>query len=402
LFQQDNVPQSSNWTPIELSTESIARPQRGGDFHVNRTQFAMVECEAMTIHKAQGQTYSSVAVHLSSMLSRALLYVALSRVTELDGLYLFGRDTILSEAVRQRSKEQRLEEIRVRQECDQTVQEMKRMQRDRPFKNKFHFLSDLYLEKRLTVTNTIVSIMSHNCAGYGQNQVRIASDFGFKAADILFLSECHIDLKNFSIGNVSIAGYSRVSCTGNIRPNQACGQICFVRHSLSGQLHFVGDNADEKTGSYPDGSEHTEWSAFRLDLEIQTNVYVSIFFIHVYKHPKASKSAAMLEIEKVLLGLENEANPKFKARETWHVLLGDFNFDFNGDQKNLDTLKKYALVPTFTNKPTFNNTSYLDWVFTNFERKRDHFNFVAKSFLYETWFSDHTPIFTEIRYYTKD
>lgn len=55
-------------------------------------QFPVVPCEALTIHKSQGQTYDKVCIDLSRSknLSKQLLYVALSRVTKLSGLYILG------------------------------------------------------------------------------------------------------------------------------------------------------------------------------------------------------------------------------------------------------------------------------------------------------------------------
>lgn len=57
---------------------------KGSQFPVNRTQFALVAAEALSIHKAQGSTCDSICVDLTKRgLSRELLYVALSRVTKL-------------------------------------------------------------------------------------------------------------------------------------------------------------------------------------------------------------------------------------------------------------------------------------------------------------------------------
>ena len=58
---------------------------------VRRIQFPLVECEALTIHKSQGQTYQCIAVDITQpALTRALRYVALSCVTKLNSLYIIG------------------------------------------------------------------------------------------------------------------------------------------------------------------------------------------------------------------------------------------------------------------------------------------------------------------------
>ena len=65
----------------------------------------------MTIHKSQGQTYQQAAINISGGLSRALLYVAFSRVTTLNGLYLFGARSILTPQIEAMSSAKKLKYI---------------------------------------------------------------------------------------------------------------------------------------------------------------------------------------------------------------------------------------------------------------------------------------------------
>lgn len=53
-------------------------------------QFALTLAHAITIYKSQGQTMKQVVVHLSSRMTRQLLYVAYSRATTSNGLYIIG------------------------------------------------------------------------------------------------------------------------------------------------------------------------------------------------------------------------------------------------------------------------------------------------------------------------
>lgn len=80
----------NDWVPIKKTTIECY----SGDENVRvfREQFPLVPAEAMTIHKSQGQTYESVCVSLSSgRATRQLWYVALSRVTKLENLYIIGK-----------------------------------------------------------------------------------------------------------------------------------------------------------------------------------------------------------------------------------------------------------------------------------------------------------------------
>lgn len=84
-------------TPISLISKTI---NFTGNLKINvmRTQFPLLPAFAMTIHKSQGQSYDKVSVHARSGMSRALLYVALSRARTLNGLliHLKGSKTFQS------------------------------------------------------------------------------------------------------------------------------------------------------------------------------------------------------------------------------------------------------------------------------------------------------------------
>uniref|UniRef100_A0A8D8ZHS9 ATP-dependent DNA helicase n=1 Tax=Cacopsylla melanoneura TaxID=428564 RepID=A0A8D8ZHS9_9HEMI len=74
-------------TPIEMVKLSLSTSIRV-DCQVTRVQFAMVCGEAITVHKSQGQTYNEICLDLGGSWDRSRLYVALSRVTKLSGLYV--------------------------------------------------------------------------------------------------------------------------------------------------------------------------------------------------------------------------------------------------------------------------------------------------------------------------
>ncbi|CAF4966418.1 unnamed protein product [Rotaria sp. Silwood1] len=87
-----NVMQNRNidlsLTPIEPVTRQINT--RSTNFKVERKQFPVNPCEAMTIYKSQCDTYEKVVVNLKKGMTRSELYVASSRATKAGGLYLVG------------------------------------------------------------------------------------------------------------------------------------------------------------------------------------------------------------------------------------------------------------------------------------------------------------------------
>ncbi|CAF3578362.1 unnamed protein product [Rotaria sp. Silwood1] len=75
-------------TPIEPVTRQINT--KSTNFKVERKQFPLVPCEAITIYKSQGGTYEKVVVNLKEGMTRSELYVGSSRATTANGLYLIG------------------------------------------------------------------------------------------------------------------------------------------------------------------------------------------------------------------------------------------------------------------------------------------------------------------------
>ncbi|GFV01352.1 ATP-dependent DNA helicase [Trichonephila clavipes] len=73
--------------PILLRSSNIPLNNNKTIF-VKRTHVPLVCACATTIHKSQGNTYSQVAYEYDRRPSQSLLYVALSRVTSIEGLYI--------------------------------------------------------------------------------------------------------------------------------------------------------------------------------------------------------------------------------------------------------------------------------------------------------------------------
>ncbi|XP_017471887.1 PREDICTED: ATP-dependent DNA helicase pfh1-like [Rhagoletis zephyria] len=82
-------PSDASWTPIEKTVRTF-QYKRNEQITVERNQFPVVPAEGITIHKSQGATYSKVVVHTRARMPRAALYVACSRATSADGLFILG------------------------------------------------------------------------------------------------------------------------------------------------------------------------------------------------------------------------------------------------------------------------------------------------------------------------
>lgn len=76
-----------SWVPIEHKPDTVTLDRKLG-ITCKRKQFPLVQASAITVHKSQGGTYSSVVYEYGRTHTRKLVYVALSRCTNLNNLHL--------------------------------------------------------------------------------------------------------------------------------------------------------------------------------------------------------------------------------------------------------------------------------------------------------------------------
>ena len=205
-----------SWTPICNSELSIVK-SKNYQFVIKRRQLPIVECEAMTIHKSQGQTYELCAVDIRSKLERDLLYVALSRVTSIQGLYLFG-----SNSVSEDWSEETLEYERKRRLDAPEQREMRRLRNERQMMNLFPILSNDRIKPGL-------SLIFLNIQHLNLNKIKaIKADFGFQECDLIFLSECHLN-QHVQMFNQMEPEFRVKGVTRSRKENGAHGQVLIKR-----------------------------------------------------------------------------------------------------------------------------------------------------------------------------
>lgn len=90
-YQHLNLP--ATWVPIERVSKSLSKSHVYPGLELVRKQIPIVGANGMTIAKSQGSSMPLVVVSMRKKLSREHLYVACSRATSRNGLFIDGEFT---------------------------------------------------------------------------------------------------------------------------------------------------------------------------------------------------------------------------------------------------------------------------------------------------------------------
>lgn len=86
---KSNINQS--WTPVHFLTRQF-QVGKYENVHVMRKQFPLKPAAASTVHKCQGISLSNAVISFKGRIQSHMVYVALSRVTSLQGLHVLDFD----------------------------------------------------------------------------------------------------------------------------------------------------------------------------------------------------------------------------------------------------------------------------------------------------------------------
>ena len=367
-------------TPITEGSDQIKYSYNKLNCVITRNQFPLIECEALTIHKSQGQTYTSVAFDLSQRyLTKQLTYVALSRCTCLAGLYLCGAEHLYANQDYKKLDEKKRLDKAAKEELKNAVTiEMKRLRKESPLLNIFPILNE-----RPDFNDNCINIMFHNIATYRRKYEYLNQDFACKNCDILLFSECHTIPQRDR--ELVLDDFRLVRISGTNDPNSACGQLCFLnKKSNVEQFQFVNDNT--AAGLYEKTKDNLELSMFQMRLKDGKQV----FLCHVYNHPNNSKRMFWHEFKAFLRSnLQTDQNTERIMSNLFVV--GDFNIEYN-QERGEKTFEELGLRFLHTQVTTDRNTC-IDWCLTNVDKSLINYDCQV----YESFFSDHKPIILSIK-----
>ncbi|CAF1407300.1 unnamed protein product [Rotaria sordida] len=323
-------------TPIEPVTRQINT--KSTNFKVERKQFPVVPCEAMTIYKSQGGTYEKVVVNLKKGMTISKLYVASSRATKAGGLYL------VDDFVPPKPPESN----------DAVAMMFKNVRSEQMLKFSLEFPKE---------SQERFYLMFYNVQSLNKHFLDVKSDKTFLSASIISLVETWTK----SSDSLEIEGFKivqRRDCNDIRKP---FGQITYLKNDLN------YENILEKC-EYS-GKNHIEHCSIKID---------DFCIISIYNLPNSSFDVVKRHI--------NEVTTVSKRFCENIVVVGDFNIDLKikTNHKFIDYMESFGL--TLINKLNKNSTNaktQIDYCFTNGNG--------LKSDYFESLTSFHKPIWIRKR-----
>jgi hypothetical protein len=279
-----SIEEVEKWTPVvpcrineSLITSASAQDVHGTRVTFSVLQFHMIPAEAMTIHKSQGQTYrDGVVVNFGEpSITRALRYVAMSRVESLDKLWIHLRDgckrieDLGKHTWAKWTDEERKNARRNELKRNVGYQEVKRMRVQAPLLSAFPFLKirpnddqedenedqdedageqNLYEEN----DDRYLYIFYHNVQSFPKHMPLIQKEKAIQyKSDVLFFVECHsrtstnrpeTNRKQFELFNSSLPQFKLIYLSGGTNNKTSNGTACYVKKGFEQYVKFVADN----------------------------------------------------------------------------------------------------------------------------------------------------------------
>ena len=323
-------------TPVERVIRDIQTKTEGKIVLISRKQFPCLVSEAITIHKAQGQTYDQVVIDVSRKMNLSTFYTSLSRAQSLDGLYLMGEDIIFP------SK---------RPECHPVSEEITRL------KNEASLEFDLKFPRSVKSDGNI-TIFYQNFPYLSKHSEDLSYDFNVNSCDLLALVETRSR-------SVLIRGFE---LDHELFPNGSRPFGISLYRKIGSQMGSTSTNniiiADDS---------HIE--RMRLDF----GLFVLFVF---YISPTFPKMRALIEIEK---DLSTSMNRNVIAVGDWNT---EWNSDYGNKLNELMRSMNFNRCPQ-NRSPSTDRGSSIDYLFSTMD--------IENCFYYESIYSDHKPLIFSVK-----
>ncbi|XP_075158165.1 uncharacterized protein LOC142231442 [Haematobia irritans] len=312
--------------------------KRNEQVNVDRKQFPVDPAEPITIHKSQGATYEKVAVHLKPRMNRSSLYVACSRATRANGLFLIGS----------------FNPPRPFTENDAVHMEIVNL--------RTHKLLKTYFDHLLEPTN--LKIVYQNIQSLHAHIEDVRNDKLIMQAHVLcFVETWTLKEEIYNIPGFTILPQMRIDSSESSNRRCKRGLIVFVRDDISHYVTYMHYKRDIIA------NKPLEYLTFKLK---------DINFILLYRHKNYSEILFRNELDNIC------SNIKFPDNKT--VILGDFNICRKQNKPETEIRLNQKGLFSFLEMPTTKGMSTIDWCFSNID-----YSFIS-AITYETIHSYHDAI----------
>nr|XP_054930532.1 uncharacterized protein LOC129386496 [Dermacentor andersoni] len=177
-----------------------------------RTQFPLIPASAMTIHKSEGGTFDAVVYEYASNHPQKLVYVALSRATCLEGLYLTNKEGCHKFTHRGPNVDNILKA------------EFDRLQK--------HTSETAFNRCEQLVANNTATVATLNVRSLSSHSESICMDSLLMSAHVLVFTETGDCTRN----PVIIHGFHRVGSAHRVNQTRNAGVAIYVRKPLQGTI----------------------------------------------------------------------------------------------------------------------------------------------------------------------
>ena len=342
------------WTPIQRQTIQF-KLSKVSTTTIQRQQFPVRMCAARTVHRVQGQSLQSAVIDLHGRRQPALHYVAMSRITNPNGLAVANFDASAIAV----SEQVRLEYTRLREQ---------------------HNLQ-LALPTLKQTPPRGCTLIAQNVRSLHSNINNVRGTHDFTGANLLLISETWAnasdDDEHYKLPGFDMHRYDNSSTTFNSRPHR--GMIAYNQSSKFDVVH---------------ATQHASCDILAGQL---VTSYLALNIISVYKSPQYSITMFLPMLEAALQAMPT-AHPT--------VIIGDFNIDIKGmsttaalklalsePNHHLRCLAQFMLQRQMSQQlqaSTVDSGMQVDHIWTDLPQRLPHFTLLP--FVLETFYSDHRPI----------
>ncbi|KAG5672958.1 hypothetical protein PVAND_003045 [Polypedilum vanderplanki] len=325
------------WTPIN-TTKKAFYVCKGGAVQVCREQYPLLMAEAITVHKSQGRSEPKIVVDVRNF-DRQKHYVAYSRATSLNGLFILGQFKPPKEI--ESNNEVNVEMLRLRED---------------PLIPKYQSLR--------IVPDNAIQIVSHNVQSIRKHVTTLVADRVFANSHIIALQETWaIDNENYNLPD-----FEEISRNHFIGRPKGFGTINFCKFDIESR---ISDRIEIENGN---ANDHIELSAFKIDKQIA--------IINVYNNPASNieqLKATLIEIKEYIDESEDV------------LLIGDFNYNLVRNNQ-LETFLdcEFGMALLSPREATTNAGTTIDGAFGRVT------NYNVECFIYDSYTSHHKPIVIRI------